>query len=114
MLRSGIASEGAASNLFIVRGGTVMTPPKDPMILGGITRDLVLELCAKHNVPHCEATVTEAALRSADEIWLTSSTREIVPVVSLDGQAIGDRRPGPVWHRAARLYVDFKRRLCGL
>ncbi|KAF0809090.1 d-alanine aminotransferase [Alcanivorax sp. S71-1-4] len=114
MLRDGHASEGAASNLFIVQHGTVITPPKDQWILGGITRDLVLELCAEHNVPHQEGPVSEAALRGADEIWITSSTREIVPVVTLDGQPLGDGRPGPVWHRVARLYVDFKRRLCGL
>lgn len=114
MLRDGVASEGAASNLFIVHDGTVITPPKDHLILGGITRDLVLELCAAHNVPYREAPITEASLRSADEIWLTSSTREIVPVIRLDEQIISGGRPGPVWHRVARLYVDFKRHLCGL
>ncbi|AJD49148.1 d-alanine aminotransferase [Isoalcanivorax pacificus W11-5] len=114
MLRDGLASEGAASNLFIVHDGTVITPPKDHLILGGITRDLVLELCAAHNVPYREAPVTEANLRGADEIWLTSSTREMVPVVNLDGQAVSNARPGPVWRRVARLYVDFKRHLCGL
>src|SRR5690606_20050840 len=90
MLRDGFASEGAASNLFIVHDGTVITPPKDHLILGGITRDLVLELCAAHNVPYREAPVTEANLRGADEIWLTSSTREMVPVVNLDGRAVSN------------------------
>ncbi|MCH8543979.1 MAG: D-amino acid aminotransferase [Alcanivorax sp.] len=111
LLRDGVATEGSASNLFVVRDGTVITPPKSPLILGGITRDLILELCRAHAVPCAEANVSEAELRDADELWVTSSTRELVPVVRLDDQAIGDGRPGPVWRKVAGLYTDFKRSL---
>lgn len=111
LLRDGLATEGSASNLFIVADGTVMTCPKSPLILGGITRDLILELCHQHGVPCAEQSISEAALRSADEIWVTSSTREIVPVVTLDGATVGSGRPGPVWRQVAGLYTAFKRAL---
>ncbi|WP_111655884.1 D-amino acid aminotransferase [Isoalcanivorax indicus] len=111
LLRDGEATEGSASNLFIVAGGTVITCPKSPLILGGITRDLILELCRQHGVPCAEQPISEAALRSADEIWVTSSTREIVPVVTLDGATVGSGRPGPVWRQVAGLYTAFKRAL---
>ena len=111
LLRDGQATEGAASNLFIVRDGTVITPPKSPLILGGITRDLIIELCRAHGVPCQEGAISEAALHQADEIWVSSSTREIAPVVQLDGQPVGTGQPGPVWRHVAGLYNDFKREL---
>ena len=114
LIRDGFATEGAASNFFIVHRGTIVTPPKSHLILPGITRDLVVELAHQHGLPIQEREVTEAELRAADEIWLTSSTREVVPVTRLNGHVLGDGRPGPVWHQMARLYVDFKRTLCGL
>ncbi len=111
LLRDGLAVEGAASNLFIVKDGAIITPPKGPQLLPGITRDLILELAAAHQVPHRETVITEAELRAADEIWLTSSTREILPVTRLDGQAVSGGKPGPVWARMIGLYQDYKRTL---
>ncbi len=111
LLRDGLAVEGAASNLFIVKEGVISTPPKGPQLLPGITRDLILELAAAQQVPHREAVITEAELRAADEIWLTSSTREILPVTRLDGQAVGGGKPGPVWACLIGLYQDYKRAL---
>ena len=111
LLRDGLAVEGAASNLFIVKDGAIITPPKGPQLLPGITRDLILELAAAHQVSHREAVITEAELRAADEIWLTSSTREILPVTRLDGQAVSGGKPGPVWARMIGLYQDYKRTL---
>lgn len=111
LLRDGLAVEGAASNLFIVKDGAIITPPKGPQLLPGITRDLILELAAAHQVSHREAVITEAELRAADEIWLTSSTREILPVTRLDGQAVSGGKPGPVWTRMIGLYQDYKRTL---
>jgi D-alanine transaminase len=111
LLRDGLAVEGAASNLFIVKDGAIITPPKGPQLLPGITRDLILELAAAHQVPHRETVITETELRAADEIWLTSSTREILPVTRLDGQAVSGGKPGPVWARLISLYQDYKRTL---
>jgi D-alanine transaminase len=109
LVRDGLATEGAASNLFIVRKDLLVTPPKSTSLLPGITRDLVLELAANHGIPYREADVTQAELNSADEIWLTSSTREISPVTRLDDRIVGDGKPGPLWQRMIRLYQDYKR-----
>ena len=113
LIRDGFATEGSASNFFIVKDGVVITPPKSHLILPGITRDLIVELCQGHGVPIEEREIPEAELRSADEIWLSSSTKEVVPVVSLNGHDLADGKPGPVWKTVARHYVAYKRQLCG-
>jgi D-alanine transaminase len=114
LIRDGFATEGSASNYFIVKDGVVITPPKSHLILPGITRDLVVELCHANHVPFEEREVTEAELKNADEIWLSSSTKEVVPVVTLNGNPIGNGKPGETWKKVARLYVDYKRKLCGV
>jgi len=111
LLRDGAAIEGAASNLFVVLDGVLVTPPKGPQLLPGITRDLVLELAQDHGIATREAPIEEAELRRADEVWLTSSTREILPVTSLDGSPVGDGHPGPVWQRMRGIYQEYKTRL---
>ena len=108
LIKDGYATEGAASNIFIVRNGVLITPPKGPALLPGITRDLIVELAAGNAVPYREADITEAELRSAGEIWLTSSTREISPVVRLDNTIVGDGRPGPVWQHMIALFQAYK------
>ncbi len=108
LIRDGLLTEGAASNVFIVRDGIVRTSPKDSRILPGITRDLIVELLHKHEIPCEEREITEADVRAADEIWLTSSTREIVPVTQLDGVSVGTGEPGPVWRQTVELYQSFK------
>lgn len=108
LIRDGHAIEGSASNLFVVLEGVIVTPPLGPRLLPGITRDLVLELCARHGLPHREADITEAELRGAREIWVTSSTKEVVPVTRLDGQPVGDGSPGPLWRNVIGLYQDHK------
>jgi D-alanine transaminase len=80
LIKDGYAIEGAASNIFIVKNGSLSTPPNSPALLPGITRDLIIELAANHSIPFREADITVADLFDADEIWLTSSTREISPV----------------------------------
>ena len=114
LIRDGFATEGSASNFFIVRHGVIVTPPKSHLILPGITRDLLVELAREHGMLVEEREVTEAELKGADEVWLSSSTREVVPVTRLNGHPLGDGKPGPVWKQMARHYVDFKRTLCGL
>jgi D-alanine transaminase len=108
LIKDGYAIEGAASNLFIVKDGLMITPPNGPDLLPGITRDLIIELAANHAMPFRETGITEAELFSADEIWLTSSTREISPVTRLDDTVIGAGTPGPVWRQIITLYQEYK------
>lgn len=107
-LRDGLAVEGSASNLFAVSSGRIATPPKDNTLLPGITRDVVVELARANGMPVEERAIPEAELRAADELWVTSSTKEIVPVTALDGRPVGDGRVGPVWRHMNALYQDFK------
>lgn len=111
LVRDGLANEGAASNLFIVKQGVVITPPKGPILLPGITRDLVLELAAANNIAHREAPITMADLEQAEEVWLSSSTREILPVTRLDGRPVGDGKPGPLWRQMMALYQAYKQQV---
>ncbi len=112
LLRDGCVTEGAASNIFIVKEGLLITPPKGPYILPGITRDLVLELARAHGVPCAEATIHESDLFSADEVWLTSSTREILSITRLNGRPVGGGRPGPLHARMFSLYREYKQAFC--
>ncbi|AMK75912.1 MULTISPECIES: D-amino acid aminotransferase [Methylomonas] len=108
LVRNGYVVEGAASNLFAVLDGELITPPKSHEILPGITRDVILELAAAHNIPYQEDIIALEALHNASEIWVASSTREIVPVIELDGQQVGDGKPGPVWKRMDDLLQAYK------
>lgn len=111
LIRDGYATEGSASNVFVVVNGVIMTPPTGPLLLPGITRDLVLELARTHNLPCQEHEISETELRAADEIWITSSTREIVPVLMLDGDVVGSGAAGPVWHQMIDIYQHYKQLL---
>jgi D-alanine transaminase len=97
---------------FIVRGGTVLTPPKSHLMLPGITYDVVLEILQENGIAHEARPVTEAELRTADEIWCTSSSKEVLAVTTLDGRPVGPAqtagRPGPVFARVHALYQQFK------
>ncbi|MDR6294379.1 D-alanine transaminase [Inquilinus ginsengisoli] len=99
MLRDGLVTECAASNVFVVKGGRVATPAADHRILDGINRRIAIRLAAEAGIPLEQRDVAEAELRAADEIWITSTTKELAPIVRLDGAAVGDGRPGPVWRR---------------
>ncbi len=111
LIRDGLAKEGAASNLFIVLRGVLITPPKSQYLLPGITRDLVLELAQEAHIPHREEGIPAVLLKQAEEIWLTSSTKEVMPVTRLDGQSVGDGKPGPLWRRMSGLYRTHKGQL---
>jgi D-alanine transaminase len=111
LLKDGYAIEGAASNVFIVTNGVLMTPPNGPALLPGITRDLILELAVANAIPFRECSIPEADLRGADEIWLTSSTREISPVTKLDDQLVGSGQPGPAWKTMIGLFQEHKERI---
>ena len=104
LLRDGMLTEGAASNVFVVHGGAVVTPPLGQEILPGITRRFLLDVLREQGWDCREDPLPESVLRSADEIWLTSSTKELLPVSTLDGRPVGGGRPGPVWRRALDVY----------
>jgi len=108
LVRDGQVTEGAASNVFVVLDGKLVTPPKGPLLLPGITRDLVLELASADGIPAREDTLAMEDLRKADEIWVTSSTKEVVPIVTLDGTPVGTGFPGLVYRRMMELYQAFK------
>jgi len=111
LIRDSFAMEGAASNLFIVQDGTLITPPKGPFLLPGVTRDLILELASQNNIEHKEQAIKEFELRGADEIWLSSSLKDILPVTSLDGKKISHGTPGPLWQTMNELLQSFKNSL---
>ena len=102
-------TEGAASNIFVVRDGVLLAPPKDHLMLPGITYDVLLELAAANGIPHQVRRILKEELFGADELLLTSSTREVLAVTTLDGKAIGDGRPGAMFARIYELYQTFKR-----
>jgi D-alanine transaminase len=111
LVKDGYVTEGAASNLFAVIDGVLVTPAKNHEILPGITRDVILELAAANNVAYREDVITLEQLKAASEVWVTSSTREIVPVIELDGVAVGEAKPGPVWHTVDNLLQTYKKSL---
>jgi D-alanine transaminase len=108
LLRDGLLTEGAASNIFVVKDGVLLVPPKSHLILPGITYDVVLELAQEHGI-RCEIReVSEAELRSAQELWLSSSTREVLAITRLDAKPVGDGRPGPLFRRTYALFQELK------
>ena len=111
LVRNGEVTEGAASNLFIVKDGTLITPPKGPYLLPGITRDLILEIAEQNAIPYSEAIITDQQLKSADEIWITSSMKEIAPVTLLNNTPVGNGKPGPMWSKMIDLFQEFKNSL---
>jgi D-alanine transaminase len=111
LVKDGYVTEGAASNIFAVIGGILITPPKGNGILPGITRDVILEIARKNNVPCSEDIISLEALKTASEIWITSSTREIIPVVELDSKKVSDGKPGPVFRTMNELFQAYKRSL---
>jgi len=102
-------TEGAASNIFVVKNGRLLAPPKNHFMLPGITYDVVLEIAAAHGIPYQVRKVTKEELFQADEILLTSSTKEVLAITHLDGQPVGKGKPGPMFDKLYSLYQDFKR-----
>ncbi|MDX1811106.1 MAG: D-amino-acid transaminase [Gammaproteobacteria bacterium] len=111
LIRDGKLTEGAASNVFAVIDGEIRTPAKSQYILPGITRDLVVELARSNGLAVAEKDVTENELLNAEEIWVSSSTKEILPITSLNGQIIGDGKPGKVWQQMSKIYREYKQSL---
>ncbi len=110
-IRDGFAMEGTSSNLFIVKNGGIFTPPLSPNILGGITRDLTIELAEQENIPFEKTDISKDQLADADEIWLTSSSKEIRPVLELDGKPVGQGKVGEIWKRLIQAYQVTKQNI---
>ncbi|OGA16324.1 MAG: D-amino acid aminotransferase [Betaproteobacteria bacterium RIFCSPLOWO2_02_FULL_66_14] len=108
LFRDGRLTEASASNVFIVRAGVVLGPPKSNLILPGITYDVVLELAEAAGLPVEIRDLSEAEVRAADEVWVTSSSKEVLAIVRLDGRPVGEGRPGPAFKRMYQLYQEFK------
>jgi D-alanine transaminase len=111
LFRDGKLTEASASNVFTVKRGVIHSPPKSNLILPGITYDVVSELARANNLPIEFRDVAEAEVRAADEIWVTSSSKEVLAIVELDGKPVGDGRPGPVFRRMHQLYQEFKQKV---
>jgi len=108
LIRDGYLTEGAASNAYAILDGTIYTAEKDEKVLPGITREVVIALAKKAGIPLLEQAVTDAQLKQADEIWISSSTKEVLAITQLDGKKVGTGIPGPVWQQIDALYQDYK------
>ena len=102
-------TEGAASNIFVIKDGTLYAPPKDNLMLPGITYDVVLELAALHGLPHKVRRISKEEVLAADELILSSSTKEILAITHLDGQPVGNGKPGVIYSQLYDYYQNFKR-----
>ena len=111
LFRDGVLTEASASNVFVAKNGRLLSPPKSNLILPGITYDVVVEIAREVGIPIEFRDVREAEVRGADEVWLTSSSKEILAVVQLDGKPVGEGRPGALFRKAYAGYQDFKRRV---
>ncbi len=111
LFRDGRLTEASASNVFVVKRGVIVSPPKSNLILPGITYDVVTELARANGLPLEFRDVTQAEVRAAEEVWVTSSSKEVLPIVTLDGRPVGEGRPGPVFARMYLLYQEFKQKV---
>ena len=106
MFRDGWLSEAAASNVWVVQGGVVIGPPKDHLVLEGIRYGLLEQLCTEAGIRFELRRVSREEVMKADEILLSSATKEVLPVTTLDGQPVGNGRPGPIYEK---LYAGYQR-----
>jgi len=104
-------TEASASNVFVVRDGVILSPPKSGLILPGITYDVISEIARSAGLPIEFRDVSEPEVRSADEVWVTSSSKEVLAIVALDGKPVGGGKPGPVFRRVYALYQEFKQKV---
>jgi D-alanine transaminase len=118
LFRDGMLTEGSGANIFIVRDGVIVTPPKSTRILAGVTRDITIAAAATVGLFVQERDVTEAEVRSAEEVWLTASPREVLAITRLDQQPVGygdsSGSPGPVFKRVWLAYQQAKLEACNV
>jgi len=113
LIREGYLTDASASSVHVVLGGVLCTPPNSWKLLPGTTRGVIEEIAERAGVVWRSAPVSEPDLRAADEILLGAATREIQPVTLLDGRAVGDGKPGPVWRKLYDAYQAYKREIAG-
>ncbi|MEE9345033.1 MAG: D-amino acid aminotransferase [Methylococcales bacterium] len=111
LIRDGYVTEGAASNVFIVLDNQIITAPQGPFILPGVTRDVVLELAQNAGLNIAQSQFRKQQLIDASEIWITSSTKDIVPVISLNQQPVSQGKPGAIWQQMNALFQSHKQQL---
>ena len=99
MFRDGFLTEASASNVLVVIGGTIVVPPKDNHILPGITYDATMEFAREAGIPLTVRPVPKAEVLSADELWLSSSTKEVLAITTVDGKPFAGGKPGPVFRK---------------
>jgi D-alanine transaminase len=108
LFRNGYLTEASASNVLLVRDGVIVAPPKDNQILPGITYDVAFELAREGGLPIEVRPVPKDEALAADEMWLSSSTKEVLAVTSLDGRPFGGGKPGPVFRKVHALFQASK------
>lgn len=108
MFRDGYLTEGSSSNVWVVKNGALLAPPRDERILEGIRYGLIAELAATHGVPFEVRRIAEAEVRAADELLLSSATKEVLPVVRIDGRPVGSGVPGPIGRQLYAWYQEAK------
>jgi D-alanine transaminase len=113
LLRGGELMEASASAVHIVTGGVIVSPPQSRRILPGTTRSAMEEVAQRAGISYRAERVSERELRTADEIWISASTREVQAVTRLDGKPVGTGKPGPLWRRLYDEWQRYKRELAG-
>lgn len=111
--RSQDVTEGSSSNIFMVKNGTVITHESNNLILKGITKDVILNVCTKNNIPVQERTFSLAELEEAEEVFLSSTTAEVMPVIEIDGKKIRSGIPGPLTQKLQDLFEKEIEKQCG-
>jgi D-alanine transaminase len=113
MFRDGMLTEGSATNIYAVIGGKVIAPPRDNKILAGIRYGLMARLCEAAGVPYEVRPVTKAEFLAADEMLMSSATKEVLPITTCDEQLVHGGKPGPVWQKLFLAYQAEKMKQCG-
>ena len=112
MLRDGFLTEGSSTNISVIKDGVIATPPKTAQLLPGITVDGVAQIAVQHGLTVDVRPIAADELKKADEIWLSSSGREVLAIVSLDGTVVGagadSGKPGPMYRRMYQWFQQAK------
>ncbi len=108
LLRNNTITEGASSNVFIIKNNIVFTHPENNYILSGITRSVVIEAIKRCNIEIVELAVSKSFLLDADEVWISSSTKEIMPITYIDNKAINNGKIGKLWYQIYNEFIAIK------
>ncbi len=111
LMRDDLVCEGSSSNVFIVKDRIIITPPGSQYLLDGVTRGFVFTVAQHNEIAIQEKPISKADLFAADEVWITSTSRDIEPVVMIDNHRVGSGQPGPVWQKMIQLFLNHKQEL---